>query len=102
MSLYAIIAGLSAKDFLYFTDPVNATMQILLGHFVAVHVLAGPLTVQEGFRSQKILGEQKARKWLDGIVASVGPEQLRFLEWPLAVVGMDALSGMESLPQVVQ
>ena len=72
-------------------------MQILLGHFVAIHVLAGPLIVQEGFRSKKLMGMHKMSKWLDTIVASVGPEQRHLLEWPLAVVRIDALPGLGSV-----
>lgn len=69
-------------------------MQILLGHFVAIHVLAGPLILQEGSRSKKLMGVHKVRKWLDAIVTNVGPEQRHLLKWPLAVIRIDTLPSL--------
>ncbi len=92
MILYQAIAALTYKDFLYFTDATNEVMQILLGHFVALHVVAGPLIMRKEFRSKQLLSAQKIRDWFDSIVTNVRPSQQKFLECPMAMVKVIPIS----------
>lgn len=90
MMFYQVIGTFTGQEFLYFTDPANETMQILLAHFVALHVIVDPVIDREEFRSKNSWGVQKFRKWFGGLRTAIRPSKQVYLAWPVEVINTDA------------
>ena len=101
MRLYQAIADFTYKDFLYFTNTDNKVMQVLLGHFVALHAIAMPLILKEEAGSKDIVSFQKIFQWLNTIATSMDRSFHRFLEWPLTLIETMTVSlATKSMPHM--
>jgi hypothetical protein len=91
----ALISHLDHAAFLQLLETTNQTSQVLLAHFVALHLVMKPISCRERKYYTITIYGIRMNTWTPGIYNSI-PEEARYLlEWPMWVARLYVEGGLE-------
>jgi len=86
ISSYNFVGLISHSDFQQFIDPTNKTMQLLLSHFLASHVLLRHISIYENLSRNAIPMYRVLSNWCEKINNGLDPPLRKFGQWPMSFV----------------
>jgi hypothetical protein len=70
------------EDFVGLCDSSNTVSQLLLAHFVALHLIMRPISCRERMRYTVTMYSIRMTTWIDLICQNLHPDSRVYLIWP--------------------
>lgn len=90
------LTELDSSEIEQLTDPCNTTTQLLMAHFVALHLMTRPICCRERKTHTVTMYGIRMDTWIGDILNQMKPEYQANLQWPLFVSQLHTVKRLES------